>query len=506
MALSRIQTVRSGTTLVRPPGPKGALYANLGDRQFGMFDFDDGSPLDLLAIVKHSEHVAYTTGSMVVYQSNLYKARQPVTAGVFDPANWWNLSAGPVATGLTAPNSPRRDGDLWLDRNPAGGPQLKVWVAETGSYVTVGADRLALSGGTLTGMVSMPITPTAQDHLVRKKYVDDTLAAGYVAKISPYVFDRVQLGYGGSAVNPSLQFGITGTGLHMFTTSPYPRLVLGGVTVGQFPPAQVDDIEGLSLLTLYLAEDLFLPIGASSYSLQRVALTAAGSATTPALSIGTGTGFYRTSGGRLAAAQDGVFLGAFMNDETAELDEFIRRDYADGRYLRSGLASYTLNRIQLERGEQNPPALRFEGTNTGLHWGTASGQLPRLCVSGQDVAEWPPISENDQTGLSLLTRSRADARYQPIGDGVAIGTGRVFTSGDIGTHTGVVTGASRISTGRYRINGDFNPYLCVVATLWGGTPEGKSLTVTEVADNYFEVEICTESGAMLNHAFQFVVF
>jgi hypothetical protein len=501
MPLSRVQTPRSGVTGGRPAAPNGGLYTNTADRQLGMRGFD-GTVLDLLAVTRHSEHPAYAAGALVALNGNIYKCRAPTT-GVFDATKWWNLSAGPAITTMAEPAGPHRDGELWLDRNPSAGAQLKVWVAETSGWNIVGTDRMPFTGGTFTGMVSHPFTPTAQDHVVRKKYVDDTLL-GFVPKSSPYSLDRIQLATSGPGSSPSLQFGTTGTGLHLYSTGPEPFFIVGGANRAKVPPATVAGMEGLSLLTMALADQLYLPFGASLYTLSQIALTQAGSALAPSLRIGSGTGFFRTAGGRLAVARDGVFAGAFMDAVDAGNDEYIRRDYADGRYLRAGLSGYNLGVVYLTE------------TNTGisLQWAPGTGMrkdpsqnTPYLYVDGDLVARFPEPNAANDGPTCLVTQVRGDARYQRVGVGTYKASGRVSSAGDLSSATvGSATSASRLSTGHYRVNGNFNGYSSVMVTLWGGSPEDKCYSLSAVTDSNFEVIITNAFDTPLNHGFQFTVF
>jgi hypothetical protein len=172
----RVQTLRSTVAGNRPTGRQpGELYVNWADNQFGVINASSAAQ-DLLAIPFFSTLSSYAIGAFVVYNGQLYRALAPSSPGAFVPANW-AISGGAVSVGDNPPSNPQ-PGALWWDSI---GGQLYVWFVDANSSQWVVANNAAsvlasgylpLSGGTLTGPLTLPGNPTTPLQSVPKQYVD----------------------------------------------------------------------------------------------------------------------------------------------------------------------------------------------------------------------------------------------------------------------------------------------------------------------------------------------
>ena len=172
----RVQTLRSTVAGNRPTGRQpGELYVNWADNQFGVINASSAAQ-DLLAIPFFSTLSSYAIGAFVVYNGQLYRALAPSSPGAFVPANW-AISGGAVSVGDNSPSNPQ-PGALWWD---SVGGQLYVWFVDANSSQWVVANNAAsvlasgylpLSGGTLTGPLTLPGNPTTPLQSVPKQYVD----------------------------------------------------------------------------------------------------------------------------------------------------------------------------------------------------------------------------------------------------------------------------------------------------------------------------------------------
>lgn len=90
---SVMQMLRSVVARSRPTGRKaGELYINMADRQVGVVD-DAANPRDLMAIPFYSDDSNYITGSLVAHDHAIWRAKQDVAGGTFNPAAWEQAAA-----------------------------------------------------------------------------------------------------------------------------------------------------------------------------------------------------------------------------------------------------------------------------------------------------------------------------------------------------------------------------------------------------------------------------
>lgn len=147
----RVQTSRSSTTGGRPPaGEKpGTLYVNWADNQLGAVS-PGGAPQDLIAVRFFSPNAGYVQGDHVVEAGVMYSANGNLAPGVFNSGQWTVVGA-------------------------------------------VSAGYLPLSGGVLTGPLTLAGNPVNPNDAATKNYVDTEIAAGGGGG-----------GGGGSGINPNL--------------------------------------------------------------------------------------------------------------------------------------------------------------------------------------------------------------------------------------------------------------------------------------------------------------
>ena len=203
----RVQTLRSTVAGNRPTGRQpGELYVNWADNQFGVINASSAAQ-DLLAIPFFSTLSSYAIGAFVVYNGQLYRALAPSSPGAFVPANW-AISGGAVSVGDNSPSNPQ-PGALWWD---SVGGQLYVWFVDANSSQWVVANNAAsvlasgylpLSGGTLTGPLTLPGNPTTPLQSVPKQYVDSLPVAMNDNRIinGDMRIDQRNNGAAGTAVN-----------------------------------------------------------------------------------------------------------------------------------------------------------------------------------------------------------------------------------------------------------------------------------------------------------------
>lgn len=165
------QIARSSVAGNRPANGSlaaGTPFVNFADQQLGVMN---GSSVatDLIGVRFFSTAADYVEGDIVVFDGTLYKALQAVTAGSFTASEWIDIAGGTVTVSTTPP-SEVIEGSLWFDTSLSP-PELKVW--DGSQFALVGAAYLPLSGGTVSGQITVtPATPTAAGHLSRKDYVD----------------------------------------------------------------------------------------------------------------------------------------------------------------------------------------------------------------------------------------------------------------------------------------------------------------------------------------------
>jgi hypothetical protein len=136
---NRVQTIRSAVAGNRPgTGTRapGELYTNWADLQLGVINAAKQA-VDLLAVRVFSSLANYVIGDFVTQGGKLYRAKVAVAPGAFNPANWDTaaLSSDPIA------------------------------------------GYLPLTGGTLSGALTLAADPGAALQPATKQYVDAQLAS-----------------------------------------------------------------------------------------------------------------------------------------------------------------------------------------------------------------------------------------------------------------------------------------------------------------------------------------
>jgi len=172
----RVQTLRSNVSGNRPTGRQpGELYVNWADSQIGVINSTGGAQ-DFVAVRFFNASASYVVGDFVIQGGQLYRAVAPSSGGAFVAANWAQIG-GSVGVGDASPSNPQA-GTLWWD---SVGGQLYVWYNDGNSSQWVVANNaasvlasgyLALSGGTMTGPITLPGNPTTALQSVPKQYVD----------------------------------------------------------------------------------------------------------------------------------------------------------------------------------------------------------------------------------------------------------------------------------------------------------------------------------------------
>jgi hypothetical protein len=193
----RVQSLRSNVAGNRPTGRQpGELYVNWPDSQLGVINSTGGAQ-DLIAITFYTTGASYAVGQYVVQGGLLYRCVVANAPGAFNPAQWAQIG-GSVGVGDTAPTTPQ-PGTLWWD---SVGGQLYVWYVDANSSQWVIANNaaallasgyLALSGGTMTGPITLAADPAAALQPATQRYVDST-NMGFVNKLRNGTFDVWQRG------------------------------------------------------------------------------------------------------------------------------------------------------------------------------------------------------------------------------------------------------------------------------------------------------------------------
>jgi hypothetical protein len=155
----------------------GEAYVNLADKQFGMLD-STNTPQDLIGVPFFSTATAYASGNPVNYNGSLYIAKVPVSAGAWNAAQWLLVGSAAIISD-TVPTSPT-PGELWWD---SVGGQLYIYFNDGTSSQWVIANNMMgayvpISGGTMTGTLTLNANPVNPLDAVPKQYVDNGVTNG----------------------------------------------------------------------------------------------------------------------------------------------------------------------------------------------------------------------------------------------------------------------------------------------------------------------------------------
>jgi len=163
---SRVQNARSSVSLNRPPNtrPVGEFYVNFADNQLGVID-PTPTARDLLPIRFHSPTAAYAINDLVRQTTGLYQAKAAIPAHAFNASEWNQF--------LTAPQGdarwlPLTGGVLTGLLTLSGAPTANLHAA-TKLYADT---KVPLAGGTMTGLLTLSGAPTSALHAATKAYVD----------------------------------------------------------------------------------------------------------------------------------------------------------------------------------------------------------------------------------------------------------------------------------------------------------------------------------------------
>jgi hypothetical protein len=183
--VQRVQTLRSSTKLQRPAAgtrEPGELYVSFADLQLGVINAAK-SPQDLIAVRFFSAATDYAIGAFVINAGIGYRAKEAITAGAFNAAQWDTLATSAALATKENVIVPGTVADYWRGD--------KTWVPLNKTTVGLGnvdntsdankpisnATQTALdakvnkAGDTMSGHLVLPSGP-GNTNAVRKDYVD----------------------------------------------------------------------------------------------------------------------------------------------------------------------------------------------------------------------------------------------------------------------------------------------------------------------------------------------
>ena len=190
MPPQRVQSLRSQTKNTRPTqGSRlaGELYVNFPDKQLGFIDAAK-VPQDLIAVRFFSATTNYVVGDFVIQAGRGYRAKNPVTEGAFNAADWDTM---PIAGEAEPPITPGTVAQYWrgdktwqtLDKTAVGLSQVDN--TNDASKPVSGPQQTALNlkaniaSPTLTGTPAAPTAPpgTSTTQLATTAFVATSFAS-----------------------------------------------------------------------------------------------------------------------------------------------------------------------------------------------------------------------------------------------------------------------------------------------------------------------------------------
>lgn len=400
MSTARIQTYRSAVAGNRPTsGDPGQLYVNWPERMLGVLDAS-GAAMDLLALRPFSTLSPYLAGQFVTNAGDIWMARTDLAAGAFSATNWLSIT-NLAKIGVSAP-APADNGALWLDTTVPATPSLKVYVTAAAAWRTVGADRLSLAGGSMTGQIVQPAAPTLGTHLTNKTYVD----AQNALRITQAQADLRYLKLTGGAISGTLGAAILeindlGIRLRMTMNSVQSRLYMFGVNpdntlfdallyIGIAAPTQPGDATNKAYVDLMLAQrltedqgDVRYPLKADLNAFLRLTGgTLSGDLYLPSLHVNGRVNFadnaymYQPSTFSVVnvslAVNNVVSFQFFLNGQTPNASAVLTKGPADALYFTRAEATATWVMQQVAGvgvGTVGSYALAYRTDNTSSIWG-----------------------------------------------------------------------------------------------------------------------------------------
>jgi hypothetical protein len=174
---NRVQTLRSSAPGNLPQAgtrAPGELWVNFADSNFGYIDASQTAQ-KLLAVRLFVTTTSYATGDFVVYAGDLYRATAPSAQGVFTAANWTKIGTMQDFATYLPLSGGTLTGPLTLAGSPANANQAanRSYVDAGDATVLAAANtKLPLAGGTLTGTLTLAGPPTQPLQAATKAYVD----------------------------------------------------------------------------------------------------------------------------------------------------------------------------------------------------------------------------------------------------------------------------------------------------------------------------------------------
>jgi hypothetical protein len=193
-----------------PTLEKGEIYVNTANRQLAVGNVADGQPIALIAVRYFDTRSQYAINDFVVYQGDLYVATAAIPPGAFNLTKWRMASfaegsnylllaggtmVGPLLLSADPTDAMEAATKQYVDDSqpppPAAStvPSAPVGdVAATNVQAAIAeleAEKVAKTGSTMTGHLSLPAGPTSAQ-AVRRDYVDtaDAANATNIANVS----------------------------------------------------------------------------------------------------------------------------------------------------------------------------------------------------------------------------------------------------------------------------------------------------------------------------------